>query len=51
MGQVIVCENMKANWLPFVPLTRQNVLSGVNHEAIYTNEPTIYNNVQLQLIA
>lgn len=50
-GQVIVCENSKADWLPFVPLVTHNVLSGSNHECIWTNEPTLYNNQQLMLIA
>jgi site-specific DNA-adenine methylase len=37
-GQVIVCENMKADWLPFEPLV---IISGQKHkttEAIWTNQ-------------
>ncbi len=48
-GQVIVCESTKADWLPFVPMTNQNVLSGNYCEAIWTNEHTHYNNQQLCL--
>lgn len=48
-GQVIVCENTKADWLPFRSMAKQNVLSGVTHEAIYCNEPTIFDNEQTQL--
>jgi site-specific DNA-adenine methylase len=36
-GQVIVCENHKANWLPFVPLVTMHGLRGNNQEMIYTN--------------
>lgn len=39
-GQVIVCENQKATWLPFVPFITQNVLSGKNQECIWTNFDT-----------
>lgn len=37
-GQIIVCENMKADWLPFRPITKQNVLSGEYQEAIWINQ-------------
>ena len=50
IGQVIVCENMKANWLPFVPLSVSRGANGRNTtEAIWTNYHTHYNNVQQQL--
>lgn len=48
-GQVIVCENTKADWMPFVPFSKQHVLTGVNEEAIWTNEKTIYHNTQIKL--
>lgn len=48
-GQVIVCETMKADWLPFNPLIRQTTANGSNIEAIYTNYHTHFNNVQQQL--
>lgn len=38
IGQIIVCENTKADWMDFKLLTVQNVLSGENHEAIWTNQ-------------
>lgn len=41
-GQIIVCENTKADWLPFVPMRK---LSGSIHsttEAIWSNYPTDY---------
>jgi hypothetical protein len=41
-GQIIVCENTRANWLPFRPMVTQNVLTGKNHEAIYSNEKTSF---------
>lgn len=49
-GQVIVCENTKADWLPFIPikLNRGSLFSTT--EAIWTNYHTHYNNIQLQLI-
>lgn len=41
-GQQIVCENTKADWLPFIPLIQ---MDGVKHrttESIYTNMPSSY---------
>lgn len=49
-GQVIVCENMKATWMDFKPMATQNVLSGKNFEAIWSNEKTAYDNIQQKLI-
>lgn len=48
-GQVIVCENMKAGWLPFKPMVQQNVLTGKYQEAIWSNEPTEFDNIQTSL--
>lgn len=48
-GQVIVCENMKANWLPFVPLKLMKGSLGFSNEAIWTNYHTHYNNIQQTL--
>lgn len=46
-GQVIVCENNKANWLPFVPMRR---MQGVNNrnsmECIWSNTPVPYSHLQ-----
>lgn len=36
-GQVIVCENHHASWLPFFPLVTQNVLTGKHREVMWTN--------------
>lgn len=50
-GQVIVCETMRANWLPFVPLIRHKSANNISQvEAIWTNYKTHFNNVQQQLI-
>lgn len=48
-GQVIVCENTKADWLPFVPLTKCYGVKHTTMEAIYTNMPTNLNNLQQSL--
>lgn len=37
-GQVIVCENEGADWLPFAPLTRHNGLSKQQVEVWWTND-------------
>lgn len=50
-GQVIVCENTKADWLPFLPVKSQRGSLFTTTEAIWTNTPTVYNNEQLKLIA
>lgn len=51
-GQVIVCENTKADWMPFKPAI---VSRGANQkfttEAIWSNEFTAYDNEQLKLFA
>ncbi|MFI5404877.1 MAG: hypothetical protein ACHQ1D_00040 [Nitrososphaerales archaeon] len=48
-GQVIVCENTKATWMDFKPMAIQNTLTGINFEAIWTNEKTHYDNIQQKL--
>lgn len=48
-GQVIVCEGGEARWLPFIPLTTQNVMRGERQEVFWTNEPTSYNVEQTKL--
>lgn len=50
-GQVIVCENTKADWMDFKPIISQRGSLKTTTEAIWTNEPTIYDNQQLKLIA
>jgi site-specific DNA-adenine methylase len=49
LGQVIVCENTNATWLPFLPMKN---LKGNMHktvEAIWSNFPTAYDSQQLSL--
>lgn len=48
-GQIIVCENEKADWLPFKHMKTQNTPRGSAHECIWTNEKTHFDNVQGQL--
>lgn len=48
-GQLIVCENTKADWLPFVPIKQIQGVAKQSVEAIFTNYHTHYNNVQLNL--
>jgi len=49
-GQVIVCENTKAKWMPFKAV---KLIGGANHtnttEAIWSNHKTNYDNVQIDL--
>jgi len=47
-GQVIVCENTKADWLPFYPMKMINgVANTFTTEAIWSNLPTDYDVTQL----
>lgn len=48
-GQVMVCENTKATWMPFKPMVVQNVLTGAHSEAIWTNFETSCTVNQLDL--
>lgn len=48
-GQVIVCENMRADWMPFKPIISQRGQLKTQTEAIYTNEPSAYDNEQLKM--
>lgn len=53
-GQIIVCENTKANWLPFRQLTKRSDNSANAHksktiEAIWSNLKTNYDAVQQSL--
>lgn len=49
LGQLIVCENTNANWLPFIPMVKQNGIVKRTTEAIYTNYHTHFNNLQQRL--
>lgn len=47
-GQSIVCENMQADWLPFLPMKQSIGSNGTYQtEAIWTNLPTYYSHRQL----
>lgn len=49
IGQTMVCENTKASWMDFKPMKN---MSGSQHqttEAIWSNYPTAYDNVQENL--
>jgi site-specific DNA-adenine methylase len=48
-GQTIVCENTKADWLPFKPLIRFSGLVHTTTEAIWSNHATAFDNEQLEL--
>jgi len=49
-GQVIVCENMKADWLPFKPVVKLQGVSNTNTiEAIWSNQRTNYDAQQQTL--
>ena len=50
-GQVIVCENTKATWLPFKAVTKiQGAGQTFTTEAIWSNHVTNYDNTQLTLL-
>jgi hypothetical protein len=48
-GQVIVCENTKANWLPFNPMVEFQGSMHKTTEAIWCNELTSYDFKQTEL--
>lgn len=48
-GQVMVCENTHATWMDFIPISTQKTSNGFQREVIWTNEPTIFNNIQQTL--
>jgi len=48
-GQVIVCENTKADWMDFKPLVSQQCSTGRNYEAIWLNEPSVFDQKQFEL--
>lgn len=48
-GQVMVCENTKADWMEFKPMLSHQGGQGRNHEAIWMNETSIFDQKQLQL--
>lgn len=49
-GQSIVCENTKADWLPFKPVVEfTGTVKLKTTEAIWSNHKTNYDNIQLKL--
>ena len=48
-GQTIVCENTKADWLPFKPMAKLTGQAQTTTEAIWSNLKTNYDNVQMGL--
>lgn len=49
-GQVIVCENTKANWLDFKPMIKMRGSNHVTTEAIWSNIPTSFNYTQMTIL-
>ena len=49
MGQIIVCEGINANWLPFKSMAVQRTNKKMSTEVIWCNEKTEYDNIQLKL--
>lgn len=48
-GQVIVCEQKGATWLPFNDFTSHKTTNGYTKEVIWMNEKSVFNNQQLIL--
>ena len=48
-GQVIVCENTKADWLPFLPIKQMSGSIHKTTEALWSNQKTVYENIQMSL--
>ena len=48
-GQAIVCENTKATWLPFKPMTEMEGAQTRTTEAIWSNLQTNYDAVQTKI--
>lgn len=49
LGQTIVCENSKANWMNFKPMVKLNGQMYETTEVIWTNLPSVFDNVQTSL--
>lgn len=48
-GQIIVCENIRANWMEFSLLASHKTKTGFQHEGMWTNDKNIFGNQQLKL--
>lgn len=51
LGQVIVCENTKANWMDFKPIKEQQGSAGITTEAIWCNLPLNFDKEQLKIFS
>jgi hypothetical protein len=49
LGQIIVCENSKASWLPFKQMAEMTGSMYTTTEVIWTNQHTVYDNEQIPL--
>ena len=49
MGQTIVCENSKADWMAFHPIAKQRGSRYTTTEVLWTNERSIFENRQQDL--
>jgi 16S rRNA G966 N2-methylase RsmD len=49
IGQVLVCENTKADWLPFLPMRDMRGSKFTTTEAIWSNEPHNFMSQQVPL--
>lgn len=48
-GQIIICENTKATWMKFKPISKNKGSMFTTTEAIWTNQQSAFDNEQLQL--
>lgn len=49
LGQAIVCEGAKADWLPFKALSAQRTNKKMSNEVIWSNHVTNYDNEQMKI--
>lgn len=49
-GQIIVCENSKAGWLPFKQMAKMSGTKYTTTEVIWSNYPMVYDNEQMNLL-
>ncbi len=48
-GQIIVCENTKADWMNFKPMSNFHGAMSNTTESIWSNLPTVFDNEQLSI--
>lgn len=48
-GQVMVCETTGADWMDFKPMAIHKTRRGFQKEAIWSNQPTAFDNEQLEI--